>query len=152
MSFSFRLTCLSTEDVYESLWTRNKDVATAIWNLPFLQKMKSGQLPSNLYVNFMVQDILYLLEVSNMLKDISEYVKEPEDIRVFMESSYNSYNKYATDILEDLKFKVRTSSWTCTKTNLQLSPPVSSTGCPSDQSHSCCPELPPVLQRRHETA
>jgi len=100
--------CFSTEDsdVYESLWTNSQDVAQQTLALPFLQHMQSGDLQADEYVNFMIQDINYLLKVTDMLRQMSEKVKE-EDIKKFMKSRFESYKKFAEMMLKQFNLNVR---------------------------------------------
>ncbi|MEQ2176204.1 hypothetical protein GOODEAATRI_025671, partial [Goodea atripinnis] len=61
------------QDVYDSLWTNNQDVAEQTLMVPFLQHMQFGDLQADNYVNFMIQDINYVLKnllLSQSLPDI----------------------------------------------------------------------------------
>ncbi|XP_061593090.1 uncharacterized protein LOC133457776 [Cololabis saira] len=87
-------------DVYDSLWVNNKDVATQTWETPFMQHMKHGDLQSDDYVNFMIQDINYLVNVTAMLKEMTKRVKDPEDLKNFFQEQYEGYNSFAEAILK----------------------------------------------------
>ncbi|XP_072244965.1 uncharacterized protein [Leuresthes tenuis] len=87
-------------DVYDSLWAKNLDVAEQTLKVPFVQHMQTGDLQADYYTVFMIQDINYLLKVTEMLKEMCEKGKLPEDVRVFMQGRYSSYKEYADDTLE----------------------------------------------------
>ncbi|KAM9850699.1 uncharacterized protein ACBR49_006055 [Aulostomus maculatus] len=87
-------------DVYDSLWQKNEDIAYQTLAVPFLQHMQLGDLQADYYVGFMIQDINYLVKVTDMLKEMSEKVKAPKDISNFMKNRYESYQKYAEATLK----------------------------------------------------
>lgn len=95
------------EDVYEELWDVNMDIANKTLHVDFLQQMQNNSLQAERYVNFTLQDINYLLEVTNMLKMMSERVKKPEDIRDFIKGRYTSYRNFLGMLLNQYFFKVR---------------------------------------------
>uniref|UniRef100_A0A3Q2FV17 Thiaminase-2/PQQC domain-containing protein n=1 Tax=Cyprinodon variegatus TaxID=28743 RepID=A0A3Q2FV17_CYPVA len=102
---SFLLCCFilkhfNVQDIYDSLWTDNEDMAKQTLSVPFLQHMQSGDLQADDYVSFMLQDIYYLLNVTDMLKQMAQKVKKPEDLRFFMENRYQSYKKFADLMLK----------------------------------------------------
>ncbi len=70
--------------------------------------MENGSLQAERYVNFTIQDIGYLLEVTKMLKRMSAKVAQPKDIRDFMKGRYSSYKSFADLMLKRYSFKVRT--------------------------------------------
>ncbi|XP_061592966.1 uncharacterized protein LOC133457679 [Cololabis saira] len=87
-------------DVYDSLWDNNKDVAIQTWETPFMQHMKHGDLQSDDYVNFLIQDINYLVKVTEMLEKMAEKVQSPEDLKNFFRGRYESYNSFAKLMLK----------------------------------------------------
>ncbi|KAM6921820.1 uncharacterized protein FYW49_007466 [Xenentodon cancila] len=87
-------------DVYDSLWIDNADIAMETYRTPFVEHMKLGDLQSDEYVNFMIQDINYLVKVTEMLKQMSEKVKSPEDLRDFFKGRYESYKKFSEQVLK----------------------------------------------------
>lgn len=93
--------------VYDLLWDKNKDIAEQTLQVPFLQHMQLGDLQADHYVNFTIQDINYLLRVTDMLEEMCEKVKAPEDLHQFMQDRYDSYKKYALDTLQQFNLKVR---------------------------------------------
>uniref|UniRef100_A0A8C2AWG2 Si:ch1073-67j19.2 n=1 Tax=Cyprinus carpio TaxID=7962 RepID=A0A8C2AWG2_CYPCA len=95
----------AVDDVYEYLWEQNKDIANKTIGLDFLRQMENGSLQAERYVNFTIQDIGYLLEVTKMLKKMSAKVFQPSDIKDFMKGRYSSYKRYADIILKQYFFK-----------------------------------------------
>ncbi|XP_051977064.1 uncharacterized protein LOC127639201 [Xyrauchen texanus] len=95
----------SVEDVYEYLWLKNKDIAINTLEVDFLRQMERGSLQAERYVKFTIQDINYLLKVTDMLKDMSITVMEPDDLRDFMKSRYSSYKRFADSMLNQYFFK-----------------------------------------------
>ncbi len=96
------------EDVYEDMWKKNQDIANKTIELDFLRQMENGSLQAERYVNFTIQDIGYLLEVTKMLKRMSAKVAQPKDIRDFFKGRYSSYKSFADLMLKRYSFKVRT--------------------------------------------
>ncbi|XP_060759634.1 uncharacterized protein LOC132870100 [Neoarius graeffei] len=92
-------------NVYEELWDMNMDIANKTLHVDFLQQMQSNSLQAERYVNFTLQDINYVLEVTNMLKMMSERVKKPEDIRDFIKGRYTSYRNFLGMLLNQYFFK-----------------------------------------------
>ncbi|XP_066524967.1 aminopyrimidine aminohydrolase-like [Hoplias malabaricus] len=92
-------------DVYEFLWENNQMIANQTLRVDFLVQMKYGSLQAERYVNFTLQDINYLLEVTKMLKEMSEKVKMPDDIRAFMIERYNSYKNFQNQLLSQYFLK-----------------------------------------------
>ncbi|XP_038153222.1 uncharacterized protein LOC119791273 [Cyprinodon tularosa] len=86
---------LSTYDV---LWQDNQDVAEQSLKQPFLQHMQSGDLQADDYMKFMIQDINYLVKVTEMLEEMSKRNME-NDIYLFMVDRYKSYKKYQKETL-----------------------------------------------------
>lgn len=96
-------------DVYDQLWDNSKDIAEQTLELPFLQHMQMGDLQADNYVIFMIQDINYLVKVTDMLKEMCDKVKLPEDLKNFFGERYESYHSYAEATLE--KFNLRVWSY-----------------------------------------
>lgn len=92
-------------DVYDLLWYKNKDIAEQTLEVPFLQHMELRDLQADYYVNFTIQDINYLCRVTGILQEMCEKVKAPEDLHLFMQHRYDSYEKYALDILQQFNLK-----------------------------------------------
>ncbi|KAF4079704.1 hypothetical protein AMELA_G00181260 [Ameiurus melas] len=92
--------CLAYQDVYEDLWNMNMDIANKTIQLEFLQQMQTNSLQAERYVNFTLQDINYVQEVTKMLKKMSKKVSKPEDIRDFMTGRYTSYRKFLDLLLQ----------------------------------------------------
>ncbi|MED6265605.1 hypothetical protein CHARACLAT_027217 [Characodon lateralis] len=90
----------NVQDVYDSLWTNNQDVAEQTLMVPFLQHMQFGDLQADNYVNFMIQDINYVLKVTDMLREMAQKVKSPDDLQTFMENRYQSYKQFAEMMLK----------------------------------------------------
>lgn len=95
------------DDVYEDLWNKNLDIANKTINVNFLQQMQSNSLQAERFVNFTLQDINYLQEVTKMLKKMSESVKKPKDISDFLRGRYTSYASFLDLLLNQYYFKVR---------------------------------------------
>lgn len=95
------------DDVYEDLWIMNLDIAYKTINVNFLKLMQNNSLQAERYVNFTLQDINYLQEVTKMLKKLSDNVKKPEDISDFLAGRYNSYANFLDLLLNQYYFKVR---------------------------------------------
>ncbi|XP_028254851.1 uncharacterized protein LOC114431500 [Parambassis ranga] len=91
-------------DIYDQLWAENQDVADHTLHTPFLQHMQLGDLQADHYVAFMIQDFYYLVQVTDMLKEMSD--KElPEDLSIFMKDRYDSYKKYADATLQQFSLR-----------------------------------------------
>ncbi|CAI5685315.1 uncharacterized protein LOC102082023 [Oreochromis niloticus] len=88
-------------DVYEYLWVKNQDIAEHTLHTPFLQHMQLGDLQADNYVKFIIQDINYLVVVTDMLDKMRNKVKVPEDLHSFMEDRYESYKTYAESTLKE---------------------------------------------------
>ncbi|XP_053506824.1 uncharacterized protein LOC128623697 isoform X2 [Ictalurus furcatus] len=102
LSFILFLSSLSlaSTDVYEDLWNMNLDIANKTLQLDFLQQMQTNSLQAERYVNFTLQDINYVQEVTKMLKTMSKKVSKPNDIRDFMTGRYTSYKKFLDLLLQ----------------------------------------------------
>ncbi|XP_061593488.1 uncharacterized protein LOC133458032 [Cololabis saira] len=87
-------------DVYNSLWINSTDIAMETLRTPFVKHMKLGDLQSDDYVNFMIQDINYLVKVTEMLKEMTEKVKSPKNLQEFFKGRYESYKKFAQQMLK----------------------------------------------------
>lgn len=100
------------QDVYEELWLNNWDLAQQTLTVPFLQHMQRGDLQADDYMAFMLQDILYLLNVTDLLGRMSRR-KLPDDLKAFMQLRYQSYQNFSQYILDRFKLKVRrfSSGW-----------------------------------------
>ncbi|KAK9976680.1 hypothetical protein ABG768_021885 [Culter alburnus] len=94
----------SVTDVYEYLWENNKCIASDTIEVDFLQEMQNGSLQAERYVSFTMQDINYILNVTEMLKEMSTKVILPVDLRNFMIGRYSSYKKYSDLILNQFFF------------------------------------------------
>ncbi|KAF5899752.1 uncharacterized protein DAT39_010503, partial [Clarias magur] len=92
-------------DVYEDLWTMNMDIANNTLHLDFMQQMQSNSLQAERYVNFTLQDIMYVQEVTGMLKTMSNKVKKPKDLSDFMTGRYNSYKSFLDLLIQEYFFK-----------------------------------------------
>ncbi|XP_026078621.1 uncharacterized protein LOC113056229 [Carassius auratus] len=102
LGFSYSL---AVDDVYEYLWEKNKDIASKTIELDFLRQMENGSLQADRYVNFIIQDIGYLLKVTKMLKRMSAKVALPNDIKNFMKGRYSSYKSFGDLMLKQYFFK-----------------------------------------------
>lgn len=92
-------------DIYDQLWFKNQDVADHTLHTPFLDHMQLGDLQADHYVHFMIQDFYYLVQVTDMLKEMS--VKAlPENLSSFMKNRYDSYKKYADATLQQFSLRV----------------------------------------------
>ncbi|XP_063048666.1 uncharacterized protein LOC134442422 [Engraulis encrasicolus] len=85
-------------DVYEQLWTKNKDLAEKTLNLPFFQHMQRGDLQADDYAIFMLQDITVLSCLADILTTISDMVTKP-DMKAFFKERSMSYQKYVDEFL-----------------------------------------------------
>lgn len=106
-SLSDSLETKSVTDVYEFLWENNKCIASKTIEVDFLQEMQNGSLQAERYVSFTMQDINYILNVTEMLKQMSTKVILPVDLRNFMIGRYSSYKNYSDLILNQFFFTVR---------------------------------------------
>lgn len=95
------------QDVYEEIWNKNIDIAYKTVQVDFLQQMQSNSLQAERYINFTLQDINYLREVTDMLKKMSERVKKPKDVSDFLSKRYESYRNFLDLLLNQYFFKVR---------------------------------------------
>ncbi|XP_076153466.1 uncharacterized protein LOC143136634 [Alosa pseudoharengus] len=86
-------------NVYETLWTWSLDLVNRTLNLDFIQHMQVGDLPVDRYVNFTIQDINYLVKVTEMLRKLSSSVKEPADLHQFFQGRYKSYKNFRDYLL-----------------------------------------------------
>ncbi|KAI4881387.1 hypothetical protein NFI96_011865 [Prochilodus magdalenae] len=93
------------QDIYEYLWNNNMDIATKTLQVDFLRQMQRGSLQAERYVNFTLQDINYLLNVTKMLQEMSEKVTKPEDVKAFMIGRYKSYQSFADFMLSQYFLK-----------------------------------------------
>ncbi len=100
----------SVDDVYELLWDNNSRIASETLNVDFLQKMKTGSLEAERYIKFTIQDINYILKVTGMLKSMSEKEIQHDDLKEFIIHRYQNYIKYATFMLKEFSFGVRTEN------------------------------------------
>ncbi|XP_062374464.1 uncharacterized protein LOC134062467 [Sardina pilchardus] len=86
-------------NVYETLWTWSLDLANRTLNLDFIRHMQVGDLPADRYVNFTIQDINYLVKVTEMLRKVSRSVTEPADLSQFFQGRYKSYKNFRDYLL-----------------------------------------------------
>ncbi|KAI4873822.1 hypothetical protein NFI96_014422, partial [Prochilodus magdalenae] len=88
------------DDVYDYLWDNNIALAEETLHADFLNHMQDCSLEAERYVKFLLQDIIYLQEVTVMLKEMTERVREPEDLRHFMTGRYMSYKNFTMSCLQ----------------------------------------------------
>lgn len=69
--------------------------------------MQLGDLQADNYVKFIIQDINYLVVVTDMLDEMRNKVKVPEDLHDFMEDRCESYKTYAESTLKEFNLNVR---------------------------------------------
>lgn len=69
--------------------------------------MQLGDLQADNYVKFIIQDINYLVVVTDMLDEMRNKVGVPEDLHDFMEDRYESYKTYAESTLKEFNLNVR---------------------------------------------
>ncbi|XP_027006972.2 uncharacterized protein LOC113645525 [Tachysurus fulvidraco] len=93
------------QDVYEDLWTKSMDIADKTLHVDFMQQMQKNSLQAERYVNFTLQDINYLVQVTDMLKTMSKKVKKPKDISDFLIGRYKSYKSFLDMLLLNYFFK-----------------------------------------------
>ena len=105
--YDWKFSYTAKMDVYDYLWDNNKDIAEETLHVPFLEHMQMGDLQADYYVNFMIQDINYLLNVTDILEKMCLEVKCPVDLQVFMKKRFISYKSYAADTLKKFNLKVR---------------------------------------------
>lgn len=74
---------------------------------PCLQHMQLGDLQADNYVKFRIQDISYLVVVTDMLDKMRNEVEVPEDLHDFMEDRCESYKTYAESTLKEFNLNVR---------------------------------------------
>lgn len=108
----------SATDVYEFLWENNTDIAYEMIRGDFLIQMQNGSLQAERDVNFTIQDMTYVLNVTDMLKKISANVTQPNDLKNFFKARYSSYKSFGKLMLQQYCFKVRTEKQR--KKNFQL--------------------------------
>ncbi|XP_072530078.1 uncharacterized protein teni.1 [Salminus brasiliensis] len=101
----YGVTSKQQEDVYEYLWNNNTDIANMMLRADFLVQMQSGTLQAERYVNFTLQDIHYMLNVTQILKKMSENVKRPSDLRDFMKGRYSTYKLFSESFLSQYFLK-----------------------------------------------
>ncbi|XP_056605086.1 uncharacterized protein LOC130421297 isoform X1 [Triplophysa dalaica] len=104
-SSSHSFTNESADDVYESLWQNNKDIANKTLRVDFLRQMENGSLQAERYINFTIQDINYVLKVTDMLKIMSKRVTKPKDLKDFMAARYSGYKDFANLMVNQYLFK-----------------------------------------------
>ncbi|XP_056118364.1 uncharacterized protein LOC130095649 [Rhinichthys klamathensis goyatoka] len=93
----------SVKDVYEYLWENSTDIAFKTIQVDFLKEMQNGSLQAERYISFTMQDINYILNVTEMLKKMSAKVL-PVDLKKFMNGRYSSYKNYSDLILNQFFF------------------------------------------------
>ncbi|TSP90494.1 hypothetical protein Baya_11046 [Bagarius yarrelli] len=108
MSYLYR--CSSSlaneqQDVYEDLWNMNIDIANKTFLTDFIQQMQNNTLKAERYLNFTLQDVSYLIEVTDMLKIMSKKVKKPKDISAFLTGRYTSYKNFLDYLMGQYLFK-----------------------------------------------
>ncbi|XP_062374111.1 uncharacterized protein LOC134062191 [Sardina pilchardus] len=86
-------------NMYDFLWIWNLDLANQTLNLDFMQRMQAGDLPAERYINFTIQDINYVVKVTEMLQNLSSSVKKPADLRQFFQGRYKSYKSFRDSLL-----------------------------------------------------
>ncbi|KAM4548919.1 uncharacterized protein PAE49_016952 isoform 2-T2 [Odontesthes bonariensis] len=92
-------------DIYERLWITNLDIAEKTLNLPFLQHMKLGDLQSDDYVNFMIQDINYLLKVTDMLEEMTKKPIDDKELKQFFQDRFKSYREFSNLMLDQFNLR-----------------------------------------------
>ncbi|XP_050964183.1 uncharacterized protein LOC127164347 isoform X1 [Labeo rohita] len=95
----------SPMNVYEFLWDNNTDIANETIHVDFLIQMQSGSLQAERYVNFTIQDIHYVLNVTDMLSNMSAKVNQPSDLKIFFKGIHSSYTFFADLMLQQYCFK-----------------------------------------------
>ncbi|XP_028811013.1 uncharacterized protein LOC114765104 [Denticeps clupeoides] len=93
------------DDVYKFLWSNNSYISHETLKLDFLKRMESGNLPAERYINFTIQDINYLVNVTALLRDLRDKVKEPADLSQFLKGKYESYKNFAISFLNQYNLK-----------------------------------------------
>ncbi|KAL6491527.1 hypothetical protein MHYP_G00018720 [Metynnis hypsauchen] len=93
------------DDVYESLWQNNLDLARETFFADFVRLMECGSLEAERFVKFTLQDILYLDGVTAMLKEMSEKVTQPAEMKDFIKGRHSSYKAFRDSCLQNLLMK-----------------------------------------------
>ncbi|KAL6491469.1 hypothetical protein MHYP_G00018140 [Metynnis hypsauchen] len=105
MASAASFTAKQMDDVCEYFWNNSLDLAEEILNLGFLTKIKSYSMKAERFLKFTLQDMLYLDGVTAMLKEMSEKVTQPEDLKVFIEGRHSSYKTFRDSCLQNLLMK-----------------------------------------------
>ncbi|XP_037388369.1 uncharacterized protein LOC119261944 [Pygocentrus nattereri] len=105
MTSAASFTANQMDDVSDYLWNNSLDLAKETLHLEFLNKLKSYTMKAERYLKFTLQDMVYLDGVTAMLKEMSEKVTEPEDLKVFIEGRHSSYKKFRDSCLQSLSIK-----------------------------------------------
>ncbi|XP_023657898.2 uncharacterized protein [Paramormyrops kingsleyae] len=84
--------------LYEDLWKMNFNIVKDTLQTKFLQRMQDGSLPAELYLTFIVQDLYYLRNVTDMLQKMSMKEGMPQDLRLFFENRFKSYQAYTNSL------------------------------------------------------
>ncbi|KAL6491470.1 hypothetical protein MHYP_G00018150 [Metynnis hypsauchen] len=98
-------TAKQIDDVCEYFWNNSLDLAEEILNLGFWKKLKSYSMKAERFQRFTLQDMLYLDGVTAMLKEMSEKVTQPEDLKVFIQERHSSYKTFRDSCLQNLLMK-----------------------------------------------
>ena len=66
----------------------------------FLQGMASVRLSAERFMTFNLQDIYYLVKVTEMLAEMKGKPQTPPDLKTVFENKYNSYQRFAASVLK----------------------------------------------------
>ncbi|XP_015217116.1 aminopyrimidine aminohydrolase-like [Lepisosteus oculatus] len=91
--------------LYEKLWKNNMDIARDTMKTDFLKRMEAGTLEAERYINFTLQDIYYLEEVTKLLQKLSKEDELREDLKSFIMGRYNSYSSFEKYSLQMYQLK-----------------------------------------------
>ncbi|XP_067115931.1 uncharacterized protein [Osmerus mordax] len=88
------------KSLYDVLWNDSFDIVQMILKADFLQGMASVRLSAERFMTFNLQDIYYLVKVTEMLAEMKGKPQTPPDLKTFFEKKYNSYQSFAASVLE----------------------------------------------------
>ncbi|XP_041096159.1 uncharacterized protein LOC121307898 [Polyodon spathula] len=94
-----------SSSLYDVLWDDSQVIADKTLETDFLKQMANGTLEAERYINFTLQDIYYLVKVTELLKALSIQPETHTDIKQFILDRYNSYKKFADYVLNQYLLK-----------------------------------------------
>lgn len=70
--------------------------------------MQLGDLQADRYASFLIQDIWYLAEVTDLLGRAAQRSDQADDLKAFLTGRHQSYDRFKTTMLQSFNLNVRT--------------------------------------------